>query len=192
VLPQSRGAADLVLPSKLGGMLASGKPVLATANAGTELFEVLSSTAILVPAGDSVAIAEGKHPALGDGQLNPSTGKPASRNFVRFSRGAAIKARVSAPGPPEPPLSQSPPVPCPSRANIPQPVPSNRAHWHPRRQAAHPTTLEYRNAVENSCGNAPRVKEPLPSKFHLLFIGAQTASHQLRCSRTHAHDIMPG
>src|ERR1019366_739721 len=45
VLPQSRGAADLVLPSKLGGMRASGKPVLATADAGTELFEVLSGTA---------------------------------------------------------------------------------------------------------------------------------------------------
>ena len=53
-------------------MLASGKPVLATADAGTELFEVLSGTAILVPAGDSVAMAReigilGKHPALGDG-----------------------------------------------------------------------------------------------------------------------------
>jgi colanic acid biosynthesis glycosyl transferase WcaI len=32
-------------------MLASGKPVLATADAGTELFEVLSGKAILVPAG---------------------------------------------------------------------------------------------------------------------------------------------
>lgn len=76
VLPQSRGAADLVLPSKLGGMLASGKPVLATADAGTELFEVLNGTAILVPAGDSGAvaaeiaqlIAQGAHPALGDGR----------------------------------------------------------------------------------------------------------------------------
>ncbi len=76
VLPQSRGAADLVLPSKLGGMLASGKPVLATADAGTELFEVLNGTAILVPAGDSAAVAaeisrlcaDGAHPALGDGR----------------------------------------------------------------------------------------------------------------------------
>jgi colanic acid biosynthesis glycosyl transferase WcaI len=76
VLPQSQGAADLVLPSKLGGMLASGKPVLATADAGTELFEVLNGAAILVPAGDSVAMAteigrllsEGGHPALGDGR----------------------------------------------------------------------------------------------------------------------------
>ncbi len=76
VLPQSRGAADLVLPSKLGGMLASGKPVLATADAGTELFDVLNGTAILVPAGDSASVAaeigrlvgEGGHPALGDGR----------------------------------------------------------------------------------------------------------------------------
>jgi colanic acid biosynthesis glycosyl transferase WcaI len=76
VLPQSRGAADLVLPSKLGGMLASGKPVLVTADPGTELFEVLKGTAILVPAGDSAAIAReirvlaanGTHPSLGDGR----------------------------------------------------------------------------------------------------------------------------
>lgn len=77
VLPQSRGAADLVLPSKLGGMLASGKPILAMADAGTELFDLLNGTAILVPAGDSVAIAReienltssgGKHPSLGDGR----------------------------------------------------------------------------------------------------------------------------
>lgn len=76
ILPQSRGAADLVLPSKLGGMLASGKPLLVTADAGTELFEVLIGTAILVPAGDSAAIAReirslvaaGAHPALGNGR----------------------------------------------------------------------------------------------------------------------------
>ncbi len=74
LLPQGSGAADLVLPSKLGGMLASGKPVLATADAGTELYEVLEGTAILVPAGDSagmareigVLAAQGWHPALGD------------------------------------------------------------------------------------------------------------------------------
>lgn len=57
VLPQQRGIADLVLPSKLGGMLASGKPVMVTAEPGTELHEFLSGTATLVPAGDSVAVA---------------------------------------------------------------------------------------------------------------------------------------
>jgi colanic acid biosynthesis glycosyl transferase WcaI len=77
VLPQSKDAADLVLPSKLGGMLASGKPLLVTADPGTELFDVLDGTSILTPAGDSAAIAteiqhlirEGRHPALGDGRL---------------------------------------------------------------------------------------------------------------------------
>jgi colanic acid biosynthesis glycosyl transferase WcaI len=67
VLPQSRGAADLVLPSKLGGMLASGKPVLVTADPGTELFEVLTGTAILTPAGDSAAMADGIGRLLDDG-----------------------------------------------------------------------------------------------------------------------------
>jgi colanic acid biosynthesis glycosyl transferase WcaI len=77
VLPQMSGAADLVLPSKLGGMLASGKPTLVTADPGTELFEVLRGTSILVPSGDSAAMAReigalvgaGCHPALGDGRL---------------------------------------------------------------------------------------------------------------------------
>lgn len=57
LLPQVKGVADLVLPSKLGGMLASGKPVLATADQGSELYDVLEKTAVVVPAGDSAAIA---------------------------------------------------------------------------------------------------------------------------------------
>jgi len=34
LLPQRADAADLVMPSKLTGMLASGRPVVATAHAG--------------------------------------------------------------------------------------------------------------------------------------------------------------
>jgi colanic acid biosynthesis glycosyl transferase WcaI len=52
VLPQDAKAADLVLPSKLGGMLASGKPVAVMADAGTELHDFLAGAAILVAAGD--------------------------------------------------------------------------------------------------------------------------------------------
>lgn len=37
LLPQVRDAADLVLPSKLGGMLASGRAVIAGADAGSEI-----------------------------------------------------------------------------------------------------------------------------------------------------------
>jgi len=57
ILPQDRGAADLVLPSKLGGTLASGRPLLVQADAGTELHNLLSGIALVVPAGDVDALA---------------------------------------------------------------------------------------------------------------------------------------
>ncbi|HSV70545.1 MAG TPA: glycosyltransferase WbuB [Methylibium sp.] len=41
LLPQLRGAADLVMPSKLVGMLASGRPVVAAAIDGTEIASIV-------------------------------------------------------------------------------------------------------------------------------------------------------
>jgi len=49
LLPQRADAADLVMPSKLTGMLASGRPVLATAYPDTQIAEVLESAGIIVP-----------------------------------------------------------------------------------------------------------------------------------------------
>lgn len=57
VLPQDKGAADLVLPSKLGGMLATGKPVLVTADPKTELAEFLHNAALISPPGDHNKLA---------------------------------------------------------------------------------------------------------------------------------------
>lgn len=48
LLPQGADAADLVMPSKLTGMLASGRPVVATANAGTELASVVADCGLVV------------------------------------------------------------------------------------------------------------------------------------------------
>lgn len=45
LLPQRADAADLVMPSKLTGMLASGKSVIATATADTELGQVITHDA---------------------------------------------------------------------------------------------------------------------------------------------------
>jgi colanic acid biosynthesis glycosyl transferase WcaI len=58
VLPQQKWAADLVLPSKLGGMLASGRPIVATVNEGTELADILRDVALLTPAGDYRALSQ--------------------------------------------------------------------------------------------------------------------------------------
>lgn len=57
-LPQEEGTADLVLPSKLGGMLASGKPIVVMTGPDTELGDFLRDTAMLVPPGDSASLAE--------------------------------------------------------------------------------------------------------------------------------------
>lgn len=49
LLPQRADAADLVMPSKLTGMLASGRPVVATAHEGTEVARVVESRGVVVP-----------------------------------------------------------------------------------------------------------------------------------------------
>ena len=57
LLPQLADAADLVLPSKLANMLASGCPVVATAAPGTGVAEEVSGCGVIVPPGDAVAMA---------------------------------------------------------------------------------------------------------------------------------------
>ncbi|QOT80001.1 glycosyltransferase WbuB [Cupriavidus basilensis] len=57
LLPQRAGAADLVMPSKLTGMLASARPVIATAEPDTELGRVVAQCGVLVPPGDAAALA---------------------------------------------------------------------------------------------------------------------------------------
>lgn len=62
LLPQSPEASDLVLPSKLSGMLASGMPIIATCGDGTEIASVVSKCGLVVPPedGGELALAIGK------------------------------------------------------------------------------------------------------------------------------------
>ncbi len=57
LLPQHPQAADLVMPSKLTGMLSSGRPVVATAHPGTELATVVAGCGVVVPPNDLPAFA---------------------------------------------------------------------------------------------------------------------------------------
>ncbi|HVR91965.1 MAG TPA: WcaI family glycosyltransferase [Novosphingobium sp.] len=57
LLPQIAGAADLVLPSKLTNMLASGRPVIATTEAGTGLASEIEGCGLITPPGDAAALA---------------------------------------------------------------------------------------------------------------------------------------
>ncbi len=58
LLPQKSGASDLVMPSKLPGMLASGKPVIASCEDGSQVKSIINSTGIPVASEDSQALSE--------------------------------------------------------------------------------------------------------------------------------------
>lgn len=57
LLPQRADAADLVMPSKLTGMLSSGRPVVATAHAHTELGRIVTQCGRLAPPENASALA---------------------------------------------------------------------------------------------------------------------------------------
>tara|TARA_B110000503_G_C7168775_1_gene423250 strand:+ start:4535 stop:5803 length:1269 start_codon:yes stop_codon:yes gene_type:complete len=52
LLPQRSDVSDLVMPSKLTGIMASGKPVIVSANADTELANITQGSGIVVPPDD--------------------------------------------------------------------------------------------------------------------------------------------
>jgi len=58
LLPQLRGAADLVMPSKLSGMLASGRPTIAAAAYGTEIASVVEGRGLVIEPESADAFVE--------------------------------------------------------------------------------------------------------------------------------------
>ncbi|MCK1341643.1 WcaI family glycosyltransferase [Bradyrhizobium sp. 38] len=56
LIPQKAEAADLVLPSKLGAIFASARPVIAMAEEGTGLAAEVTGAGLVIPPGDSSAL----------------------------------------------------------------------------------------------------------------------------------------
>lgn len=56
LIPQKAAAADLVLPSKLGAIFASARPVIAMAEEGTGLAAEVTGAGFVIPPGDSSAL----------------------------------------------------------------------------------------------------------------------------------------
>jgi colanic acid biosynthesis glycosyl transferase WcaI len=87
LLPQIAGAADLVLPSKLTNMLASGRPVAATARMGTGLAQEVDGCGLLSPPGDAPRFAGAIERLIDDESLRRSLGRQARHRAVeRWSR----------------------------------------------------------------------------------------------------------
>jgi colanic acid biosynthesis glycosyl transferase WcaI len=89
LLPQSHSAEDLVLPSKLSGMLASGRPVIATCRAGTEVEMTVSKCGLVVEPEDSTALAAAICRLVDDVALRTHLGRTArayaEANFERHA-----------------------------------------------------------------------------------------------------------
>ncbi len=92
LLPQRADAADLVMPSKLTGMLSSGRPVVAGARPETELGQVASQCGIAVPPDNPTAFAEAVVSLASQPELRRELGLRARRYAEeRFDRDAVLK-----------------------------------------------------------------------------------------------------
>jgi colanic acid biosynthesis glycosyl transferase WcaI len=91
LLPQIAGAADLVLPSKLANMLASGRPVVATALPGTGLAREVEDVGIVTAPEDADAFAEAIVALLDDPAQRARLGIEARRRAeTRWSRATIL------------------------------------------------------------------------------------------------------
>lgn len=82
LLPQRAGAADLVMPSKLTGMLSSGRPVIATADEGTQVAHVVEGCGLVVPAENAPALHAAVDRLIDDEPLRQQLGAAARRYAV--------------------------------------------------------------------------------------------------------------
>ena len=89
LLPQRAGAADLVMPSKLTGMLSSGRAIIATADVGTQVAHVVSgdvpeeACGLVVPAEDDLALHAAVQRLIDDAPLREQLGANARRYAVQ-------------------------------------------------------------------------------------------------------------
>jgi colanic acid biosynthesis glycosyl transferase WcaI len=83
LLPQIAGAADLVLPSKLSNMLASGRPVIATAAKGTGIFDEIEGCGLAVKPGDAAALGAAIERLCDDPALAHNLAKAARQRAER-------------------------------------------------------------------------------------------------------------
>jgi colanic acid biosynthesis glycosyl transferase WcaI len=82
LLPQLAAAADLVMPSKLTGMMASGGAIVATAHAGTQLATVLEGRGVVTPPGDVDAFVAAVIRLAEDSALRQRLGQEARKYAV--------------------------------------------------------------------------------------------------------------
>jgi colanic acid biosynthesis glycosyl transferase WcaI len=93
LIPQRGEAADLVLPSKLGGILASGRPVIAMASPGTGLAEEVGKGGLVIPPGHVDELIKALRTLVQDPALCRSLGDNARKiALARWDRTTILRA----------------------------------------------------------------------------------------------------
>ena len=83
LLPQKQDLSNLIMPSKLTGMLASGRPVVSITEPGTDVAEIVRTCGIIIPPGDEKSLIDG---------LIRLTENPAKRHMLgKAARTFAVK-----------------------------------------------------------------------------------------------------
>lgn len=93
LLPQKANAADLVLPSKLLGILASGRPVVASSPRGSELGELANQAGIRVNPEDGILFARAIRKLANDQELRNKLGANGRRIAEQFYDRSSVLGR---------------------------------------------------------------------------------------------------
>jgi len=91
LLPQRADVADLVMPSKLTGMLASGRPVLATAQTGTQVAQVVGPCGKVVKPGDVQGVVQGLLELLHSPQQRTILGTAARQASYEWDKSSVLR-----------------------------------------------------------------------------------------------------
>ncbi|WP_063696342.1 glycosyltransferase WbuB [Bradyrhizobium centrolobii] len=93
LLPQKGEIADLVLPSKLAGMLASGRPLIAMAEPGTGIASEVDGAGLVIAPGDAGALASAVIALAQDAALRSRLGAVArARAEQKWDRVSIIRS----------------------------------------------------------------------------------------------------
>jgi colanic acid biosynthesis glycosyl transferase WcaI len=91
LLPQIAGAADLVLPSKLANMLASGRPVVATAAPGTGIHSEIAGVGVATPPGEPEPFADAIAALIDEPERRATLGSASRRRAEqRWTKDAVV------------------------------------------------------------------------------------------------------
>ena len=95
LLPQRAGVADLVMPSKLLGMMASARPVIAGADPRSALGQVVSQCGVVVPPEDGAAMAEAVRALAVAPERRAALGRAGRERIVADWSRDAVLARLA-------------------------------------------------------------------------------------------------